>query len=1128
MILSILLPYNARYHKEFGAQLWFFYKQLSDFRNELDHFAFVGWEKNHISPEQLPEDCWERDPATLKKLEYSIPEKELIEKQNVTFVDQKIFADLEEKFKSNNLVWRYLMTRPHEPLMQFLKEVIANSSKKEPVEAMILSCNLPSAEQVGRELGIPVIHTEIGPTRKPQYLQTAYWDLSGVNGNTEAALRFEKAKDELSSNLLTKRELLALFMNEEEFKAADALEDNIDYETGLAGQVDDDSNIIAYSKGFNNQELQRFADFHFGQENVLFRSHPAAQSYFTSRLDRSPSTVHFFKRIKQLVTINSSMALEASLFGKPVMVMGDSPFSILSDDLLNGRTAADGHIRELNFLYLNYIIPYELMFDYGYYKWRLSFPSEQEIRDRHLDFYLKKKGFSSLEEFKSSIPEKNPAAASSCKNEVLDIKAHDIPGLLWHEKDLVKWCQMQADAITSLEERCRRLEFQSQTGISVPASDTVPAQNILPAAEEKSAELINSVDSTEQIACLAEKYFSNELEFLPKLALSALPRSTKKISTIAIFYFRMHTGGVERTVSKLLEKLVGMGYKTVLLTDETPDSTCYPIPAETSVKVFSSGRLRNVEASCIKNRADEWKQFIESENIDAVLYNDSLEQHAIWDLCAAKLAGAYFIMHSHEYCAMDMFSLTKFTALNTWKFADGLICLSRVDAAWWKTLGCNSIYIPNLLSVDRSDDAAANKENCDILWAGRISPEKAPLDAVYAFEKVVQKIPEARLIMAGCPETPQDEIYLELKKAISEKNLGGKVVLAGFVNDIEKYYRNSALYLSTSRAESFQLTIFEAKANSLGVVSYDLPNLELLRETRGNILVEQGNWKSLAEEIVKLLENPQLCRELGKAGKESLAFFCNYPYEEKWKAVFSAIENGLPLAPEMPAAEDIGIALKNIMRDGETIYVDLVNSNTAISDKLVFETAYYQKLLAERDKDIENYKNANSYNESDARTLAAKLASETAHYQKLLAERDVDTANYKAASEYNEKAAKELAEKLASEISYYQRLLDERDVDIKNYREAYLYNEQMAKELAIRIENESRACQERMENCGKEISELKSSLDNANIELEKLQAEKSKVCAELDNAVSQNRILETERERFPVRLALKISKLFKK
>ena len=86
----------------------------------------------------------------------------------------------------------------------------------------------------------------------------------------------------------------------------------------------------------------------------------------------------------------------------------------------------------------------------------------------------------------------------------------------------------------------------------------------------------------------------------------------------------------------------------------------------------------------------------------------------------------------------------------------------------------------------------------------------------------------------------------------------------------------------------------------------------------------------------------------------------------------------------------------------------------------------------------------------------------------------------------------------------------------------------MAKELAIRIENESRACQERIENCGKEISELKSSLDNANIELEKLQAEKSKVCAELDNAVSQNRILETERERFPVRLALKISKLFKK
>ncbi|MBO5644038.1 MAG: glycosyltransferase [Lentisphaeria bacterium] len=1154
MILSILLPCNARYHKVFGAQLWFFYKQLSDFRGDLEHLTFTGWEKNLIHPDSLPEDCWEKAPATLEKLEYSIPDNNTVAAQNIINIDQKLFADLEEKFKSNNLVWKYLMTSTHEPLMQFLRETIAEISKKEPVEAMLLSCNLPSADHVGRELGIPVIHTEIGPTRKPQYQQTAYWDLSGVNGNTEAARRFEKSKDQLSSNLLSNRELLALFMSKEEVQRTDSIEENIDYETGIAGQVDDDSNIIAYSKGFNNQELQQFVNFHFGEENVLFRSHPAAKSYFTSRLDRSPSTLHFFKRIKQLVTINSSMALEASLFDKPVMVMGDSPFSILSDDLLSGKIAEDGHINELNFLYLNYIIPYELMFNYEYYKWRLSFPSEQEIREYHLNFYLKKKGFSSLEEFRKSIPPKAASEAVAHENKVLDVKAHDIPDLLLHEQELVKWCQMQADAITHLEEKCRKLELISENKIAVQ-QETLPVKESFAPVQETPAPAL-TINSEEELIKLAEKYFSRELEFIAQLAPDALPRSSKKISTVAVFYFRMHTGGVERTISNLLVKLNAMGYKTVLLTDEEPGENCYNIPEQTKIKVFSSGRLRTAEADCIASRIREWKEFISEENIDIVLYNDSLEQHAIWDLCAAKLAGAHFIMQTHEYCAMDMFSLTKFTALRTWKFADGLVTLSRVDHAWWKTLGCNAKYIPNILTAETEAAPREKTQNCDILWVGRISPEKAPLDAVFALEEVVKEIPDARLIIAGCPETPDDPVYTALLKTIDEKNLKDHVVLAGFVKDIASCYQSAALYISTSKAECFPLTLFEAKANALAVLSYELPNIELFRRTAGHIQVAQGDWKSLARETVRLLKSPELAERLGREGKETLACFVDHPFEKEWKAVFEATEKNLPLDDTTPEAEDISIALKSIMRDGEDIFIDLFNGSRELSDKLVFETAYYQKLLAERDKDIENYRKANQYNEQDAKTLALKLASETAHYQKLLDERDKDIENYRDASEYNEKEAKSLAQKLASETAHYQKLISERDVDIENYRKASEYNEKEAKtfreaceynekeakyfreayeynvkraEMAEeKLSADARLFEERAKQYENNIAEREAQLSQVNQQLESLKQELAKTQAALKSSNETNQQLEEERKNFAVKAALKLNNVFKK
>ena len=558
--------------------------------------------------------------------------------------------------------------------------------------------------------------------------------------------------------------------------------------------------------------------------------------------------------------------------------------------------------------------------------------------------------------------------------------------------------------------------------------------------------------------------------------------------------------------------------------------------------MFSSGRLRTAEADCIASRIREWKEFISEENIDIVLYNDSLEQHAIWDLCAAKLAGAHFIMQTHEYCAMDMFSLTKFTALRTWKFADGLVTLSRVDHAWWKTLGCNAKYIPNILTAETEAAPREKTQNCDILWVGRISPEKAPLDAVFALEEVVKEIPDARLIIAGCPETPDDPVYTALLKTIEEKNLKDHVVLAGFVKDIANYYQSAALYISTSKAECFPLTLFEAKANALAVLSYELPNIELFRRTAGHIQVAQGDWKSLAQETVRLLKNPELAGKLGREGKETLACFVDHPFEKDWKAVFEATEKNLPLDDTTPEAEDISIALKSIMRDGENIFIDLFNGSRELSDKLVFETAYYQKLLAERDKDIENYRKANQYNEQDAKTLARKLAEETAHYQKLLDERDKDIEVFKKAGEYNEKEAKSLARKLAEETSHYQKLLDERDVDIENYRNASEYNEKEAKyfreayeynvkraEMAEeKLSADAKLFEERAKQYENNIAEREAQLSQVNQQLESLKQELEKTQAALDSANKANQQLEEERKTFAVKAALKLNNVFKK
>ena len=131
--------------------------------------------------------------------------------------------------------------------------------------------------------------------------------------------------------------------------------------------------------------------------------------------------------------------MEACLLEKPVMVLGDSPFKLLSDDLVNGAVSADGHIDELNFLCLNYIIPYELIFNYDYYVWRLGNPTETEIRNYHLKYYLSKKGFADVEDLRKNIPTHTAQPpVVLAESDTLLVSVGDIPYRLQNESELKK------------------------------------------------------------------------------------------------------------------------------------------------------------------------------------------------------------------------------------------------------------------------------------------------------------------------------------------------------------------------------------------------------------------------------------------------------------------------------------------------------------------------------------------------------------------------------------------------------------------------------------------------------------------------------------------------------------------
>ncbi|HEN3576808.1 TPA: hypothetical protein U5E05_004150, partial [Yersinia enterocolitica] len=182
------LPYDVKYtHKTFLTSLY-----LALDRFPIKNAIHIGQEKIFERPSaDIPEN-W------LASYDASIPTEDLLSSTDKILINPEIFDELEEKYKSKNIVWGKLLTERYLPLEFLLNDIFTDLVSKYEISAIVLWCNIPSVTYIAEQMKIKVIHNEMGPLRAPNYVGTCYFDFSGVNGNTEASKRFtsfSKEKD---------------------------------------------------------------------------------------------------------------------------------------------------------------------------------------------------------------------------------------------------------------------------------------------------------------------------------------------------------------------------------------------------------------------------------------------------------------------------------------------------------------------------------------------------------------------------------------------------------------------------------------------------------------------------------------------------------------------------------------------------------------------------------------------------------------------------------------------------------------------------------------------------------------------------------------------------------------------
>lgn len=398
--------------------------------------------------------------------------------------------------------------------------------------------------------------------------------------------------------------------------------------------------------------------------------------------------------------------------------------------------------------------------------------------------------------------------------------------------------------------------------------------------------------------------------------LDAFATTKTKAKTIGVYYFRMYNGGVENVISSLTDIWVKSGYNVVLFTDEAPNKDDYYI--NPSVKRVIVPKIKDNEFFTRKKRIEEFRKALIENEVDVMVYNAWNSPDLVLDEMIIKSCGVNLVIHTHSmFCGeignMDGMYAYRYSSLpKLYSFADSVIALSEVDAAWYETLGIKTFRTRNPIQFD-TNVKTAELNGHNMLFVGRISEEKRVTEALKIAALVRKEIPDATLTVVG----RGDEInYIEeVDEYISQNKLKDFVNMVGFKSNTLPYYQAADVMLATSRIEGSPLSWLESKICGVPMVCYSLPHLDYTRECKGMVVVDQLDAQEAANAVIKMFKDDDYKKQLGRDARESAEEYLNIDLASHWKNIFEQTlipkPKAEPLYKLTPAEIAVRIAVEN-------------------------------------------------------------------------------------------------------------------------------------------------------------------------------------------------------------------------
>jgi len=158
-----------------------------------------------------------------------------------------------------------------------------------------------------------------------------------------------------------------------------------------------------------------------------------------------------------------------------------------------------------------------------------------------------------------------------------------------------------------------------------------------------------------------------------------------------------------------------------------------------------------------------------------------------------------------------------------------------------------------------------------ISYLGGLFKAKGVVDLVRAAALVLKKRSTAHFRFAGEWWVQEPETKREVKQILQNSDISSHVSFVGRILGEQKelYLLDTDIFVLPSWSEGFPLVILEAMAAGCPVISTRVGAIpEVVLDGVTGILVEKQNPQQLAQAMITLIENPDLRRQMGQAGRK--------------------------------------------------------------------------------------------------------------------------------------------------------------------------------------------------------------------------------------------------------------------